>query len=166
MSKVFRQALIGARYGLLDQTSMDPRPDYFASFLWKRLMGPYVVSNILKQEENRRLRVYQHNDGISPISKRTLLAINISRKSRSTLAVEAAQQTRNTRQVLLSGEGSFDSRTLLVNGVRASDDLVFNWNKKTTRDKYHLQANPLHSRSHKLITIRIPPLSALFLRLE
>ncbi|MGA2612961.1 MAG: hypothetical protein ABSG38_05870 [Spirochaetia bacterium] len=39
---MFRQSLVGSDYGLLDQNSFAPRPDYYASFLWKRLMGNRV----------------------------------------------------------------------------------------------------------------------------
>lgn len=42
VSRVFRQSLVGSDYGLLDQNSFAPRPDYYASFLWKRLMGNRV----------------------------------------------------------------------------------------------------------------------------
>jgi hypothetical protein len=39
-----RQALAGARYGLLDAArDYEPRPDYYALLLWARLMGPTVL---------------------------------------------------------------------------------------------------------------------------
>lgn len=37
--KQIRQSFIGSDYGLLDYKTMQPKPDYFASLLWKRLMG-------------------------------------------------------------------------------------------------------------------------------
>ncbi|HZA50081.1 MAG TPA: hypothetical protein VE549_05020, partial [Myxococcaceae bacterium] len=36
---VVRQTLIGSDYGLLDDRTLEPRPDYWASVLWKRVMG-------------------------------------------------------------------------------------------------------------------------------
>ncbi|HEX8950204.1 MAG TPA: glycoside hydrolase, partial [Polyangia bacterium] len=41
---VVRQSLSGADYGLLREPSLDPRPDYFASLLWRRLMGRRVLA--------------------------------------------------------------------------------------------------------------------------
>src|SRR5919201_613535 len=41
---VFRQTLVGSDYGLLDDQTLDPRPDYWASILWKRVMGTKVLS--------------------------------------------------------------------------------------------------------------------------
>jgi heparanase 1 len=40
---VVRQSLTGANYGLLDEPTLDPRPDYFTSVLWKRLVGTRVL---------------------------------------------------------------------------------------------------------------------------
>jgi hypothetical protein len=37
---VVRQTLSGGTYGLLTQDKLDPNPDYWASLLWRRLMGP------------------------------------------------------------------------------------------------------------------------------
>jgi heparanase 1 len=40
---VVRQALVGADYGLIDEVTYGPRPDYWVSVLWKRLMGARVL---------------------------------------------------------------------------------------------------------------------------
>ncbi len=40
---VIRQTLSGSNYGLLDDVTLEPRPDYWATLLWKRLMGPTVL---------------------------------------------------------------------------------------------------------------------------
>jgi hypothetical protein len=40
---VVRQDLVGADYGLLDDQSLAPRPDYWTSWLWKNLMGEIVL---------------------------------------------------------------------------------------------------------------------------
>lgn len=39
---VVRQTLIGSTYGLIDDATLQPNPDYWASVLWKRLMGTTV----------------------------------------------------------------------------------------------------------------------------
>lgn len=41
---VVRQALEGGTYGLLEQGTLRPNPDYWASLLWRRLMGERQLS--------------------------------------------------------------------------------------------------------------------------
>lgn len=168
VSKVFRQALVGARYGLLDQDSMDPRPDYFASFLWKRLMGRFVLPVSAEAAADRKLRLYVHADGAGAASARTVLAINLNRKTALGLRIETSGATKRTDRYLLQGDGAFASRTVLVNGVRAGDDLAFDWKKKGTRHKYRLAAPSGGSSASGpgSVETELPPLSALFLRLE
>lgn len=70
---VVRQTLTGSDYGLLDEETLAPRPDYWNSLLWKRLMGSEVLA--VRVVGSDRLRVYAHRaasgGGIS------LLAINL-----------------------------------------------------------------------------------------
>src|SRR5207248_10579412 len=40
---VIRQTLAGSSYGLLDEATLEPRPDYWASVVWKRQMGAEVL---------------------------------------------------------------------------------------------------------------------------
>jgi heparanase 1 len=54
---VVRQSLSGADYGLLSEPALEPRPDYFASLLWRRLMGPRALAVTFKR---RLLRAYAH----------------------------------------------------------------------------------------------------------
>ncbi len=54
---VIRQTLSGSDYGLLDDTTLTPRPDYWASVLWKRLMGPVVLD---ATSGTPLLRAYAH----------------------------------------------------------------------------------------------------------
>ncbi|MFN7956552.1 MAG: hypothetical protein U0610_32900 [bacterium] len=41
---VVRQTLSGSDYGLIDDATLEPNPDYWASLLWRRLMGTRVLS--------------------------------------------------------------------------------------------------------------------------
>ena len=43
-SYVFRHTLSGADYGLIDDATLTPRPDYWTSVLWKRLIGTGVLA--------------------------------------------------------------------------------------------------------------------------
>ena len=41
-----RQALVGGNYGLVSHETLDPNPDYWASYVWKRLVGTRAVGPI------------------------------------------------------------------------------------------------------------------------
>lgn len=56
---VVRQTLSGSDYGLIDEASQQPRPDYFASLLWRRLMGTRVLGATTEAADSK-LRVYAH----------------------------------------------------------------------------------------------------------
>ncbi|HJL20389.1 MAG TPA: hypothetical protein RMH99_32275 [Sandaracinaceae bacterium LLY-WYZ-13_1] len=54
---VVRQTLSGGTYGLLDDASLDPRPDYWTSVLWRRTMGTRVLA---ASTEDPALMAYAH----------------------------------------------------------------------------------------------------------
>ena len=75
VSVVFHNTLASSEYGLLDQNTFTPRPNYWAALLWRRLMGSTVLNAGPLQPG---LHIYaqclrNHTDGV------TLLAINLSR---------------------------------------------------------------------------------------
>jgi hypothetical protein len=41
---VFHNTLASSEYGLLDQNTFEPRPNYWAALLWRRLMGSTVLN--------------------------------------------------------------------------------------------------------------------------
>lgn len=73
---VVRQTLVGSDYGLLDPQTLAPRPDYWASLLWKQLMGTEVLA-VQPVPGNPHLRVYAHchADGSGRVA---LLAVNLA----------------------------------------------------------------------------------------
>lgn len=42
-SVIINHDLVGGRFGMLQEKTFDPRPDYWAAFLWRRFMGPVVL---------------------------------------------------------------------------------------------------------------------------
>lgn len=40
---IFHQTLTGSDYGLLDESTFRPKPNYWAALLWRRLVGPVVL---------------------------------------------------------------------------------------------------------------------------
>ncbi len=55
---VVRQTLSGSNYGMIDDASLAPRPDYWNSLLWKRLMGPDVYGVTVSGDNSSHLRAY------------------------------------------------------------------------------------------------------------
>jgi len=85
---VIRNTLAASDYGLLDQKTFEPRPNYWAALLWRRLMGTTVLDPGVEIAEGRH--VYAHclrgsSGGV------TLLVIN---NSRTETAIEVPLESR------------------------------------------------------------------------
>ncbi|KAJ7556885.1 hypothetical protein O6H91_05G103100 [Diphasiastrum complanatum] len=72
-----RQALVTGYYSLLDNTTFQPNPDYYAALLWKQVMGRTVLSVAKPNETDTSLRVYAHCSK-QQTNSITLLLINLS----------------------------------------------------------------------------------------
>jgi heparanase len=74
---VVRQSLTGANYGLLAEPSLDPRPDYFTSVLWKRLVGPRVLD--VAPPARPTVRAYAHcaMSAAAPPGAVTVVLVNL-----------------------------------------------------------------------------------------
>jgi heparanase 1 len=89
---IVRQALTGADYGLLDEATLDPRPDYFASVLWRKLMGTKVLAATV--DKSPSVRAYAHcaaadAPGAVP-GALTVVAINLDDTQPVTLQLDGA----------------------------------------------------------------------------
>lgn len=146
VDKVFRQSLIGARYGLLDQKTWAPRPDFWASFLWSKLMGTEVYPQPFQTDP--RVRVYLHSNADGRHA--CLLVLNLHQRKTISL------QWRHRPHGLwcLTGDRGLRSKVLLVNGVPASEALIDDWGKKRLKRAYGVGSLDR--------TNRLPPLSATF----
>lgn len=84
---VMRNTLASSDYGLLDQHTFDPRPDYWAALLWKRTMGTVVLDPRASGDPN--LRIYAHcmkgsRGGVA------VLALNTDREKTQAIRLPAA----------------------------------------------------------------------------
>jgi len=68
--------LVASAYGLLDDKTLEPKPNYWAALLWRRLMGPTVLESGVPIREG--LHLYAHCLRGTPGGV-ALLAINNSR---------------------------------------------------------------------------------------
>ncbi|MBR0850585.1 hypothetical protein JQ543_22785 [Bradyrhizobium diazoefficiens] len=115
---VMHNTLAASDYGLLDERTFRPRPNYWAALLWHRLMGMTVLDTGIATSPG--LHAYAH---CHPATKGTasMLLINISQQgSRAvTLAAPADRYTLGARR-LPSTSVQLNGLTLTLTG---SDDL-------------------------------------------
>ena len=106
LSIVFHNTLAASDYALIDDVTWEPRPNYWAALLWRRLMGKVVLDAGPNQGD---LHLYAHCQRGRPGGV-TIVAVNLSRSTpvHSTLPV-AAQQYRLTADEL-------ESRSVRLNG--------------------------------------------------
>jgi hypothetical protein len=112
---VMHNTLASSDYGLLNEDTLEPRPDYWAALLWKRTMGPAVLDPGVR--ENHGLRIYaqcmkDHPGGV------TLLALNTDAQREHALGIPLA----GDRYTLTAPD--LASPTVLLNGaeLRAAED--------------------------------------------
>jgi len=105
---VMHNTLASSDYGLLNEETSEPRPDYWAALLWKRTMGTVVLDS--GATGGPSLRVYAecmkgHKGGV------TLLAMNIDPTQEQTLTIPLSAD----RYTLTAPD--LASTTVLLNGV-------------------------------------------------
>jgi len=105
--------LASSDYGLLDENTFAPRPNYWAALLWRRLMGVTVLDPQISPTAN--LYVYahclrNHSGGVA------LLAVNADEHQihEITLASEAERYTLTAKQ-LQDREVQLNGKTLQLN---------------------------------------------------
>jgi Glycosyl hydrolase family 79, N-terminal domain len=86
---VMHNTLAASDYGLLDERTQTPRPNYWGALLWRRLMGATVLDSALPIEQG--LHVYAHcqrgkSGGV------TVLVINTDRIASRSLTITSASE--------------------------------------------------------------------------
>ncbi|XP_023839408.1 heparanase isoform X2 [Salvelinus sp. IW2-2015] len=156
---LIRQVLIGSgTYHLVDE-NLDPLPDYWLSVLYKRLVGPEVLSieafSILGK--TKRVRVYLHCTNKKSTSYKsgavTLFALNLSKgPARISVPVTISNSTAEAfvLQSEQPGEEGLYSKSVKLNGevLKMVDD----------RTLPSLQGTPLPAGEH----LRLPGYSFAF----
>ncbi|MCL4354786.1 hypothetical protein M1349_04975 [Patescibacteria group bacterium] len=113
---VVRQDLVGSDYSLLDEETLNPRPDFWVSLLWKKLMGTNVFG-VRISTDNDYIRVYAHSVnqklGYSQDSI-TIVCINLQNKKnelyindlcvKKALVYELTAEKLDSKSVMLNGE--------------------------------------------------------------
>jgi hypothetical protein len=107
---MIRQTLSGSDYGLIDDATLRPNPDYWAALLWRRLTGTAILRPVARHVPTR-LKVYAACARTGRGS--TLLALNLDRRRSATLSLagggsrlevyRVTARTLGAREVLLNG---------------------------------------------------------------
>jgi heparanase 1 len=113
-----RQTLSGSNYGILDDVTLDPRPDYWASVLWRRLMGQRVL-DVGRTEASELVRVYAHCSYERP-GAITVLAINLD--AENSVRIELEGVASGGKELYLLSSDALDSHDLILNGTLLRDE--------------------------------------------
>ncbi len=105
---IFHNTLASSDYGFLQHGTFEPRPNYFASVLWNRLMGTTVYDASNTKLENAKLYCHSRRDGNEGLA---YLIINQSLEEPLTVNVE-----KDFTVYTLTGDGSMRSQTVCLNG--------------------------------------------------
>ena len=108
---VIHNTLAASDYGLLDQKTLKPRPNYWGALLWRRLMGTTILESGVEIAEGRH--VYAHCRRGAPGGV-TLLVIN---NSRTETTIEMPLESRRytlSAEPLRSGDVELNGVTLKV----------------------------------------------------
>jgi heparanase len=104
---IFHNTLASSEYGLLDQTSFEPRPNYWAALIWRQLVGTTVLD---PGDSEAGLHLYAHCLRGHPGGV-VVLAINTSRAESHSIKLPLAgerysltSERLEDRNVKLNGE--------------------------------------------------------------
>ncbi len=121
---VVRQTLSGSDYGLINDQTLKPNPDYWNSVLWKRLMGEKVMPVKLSNDSETHLMAYAHcsaQPAKAPKGSVTVLLLNVHRKESVRVSFENLKGNMHVYAVTADG---LQAKTLKLNGetlVEGSD---------------------------------------------
>jgi hypothetical protein len=139
---VMHNTLNASEYALLDQATHDPRPNYWAAFLWSRFMGTKVYA---ADALASGVDVFVHNNKNTSNGKAVLI-INTNDTDFSFSSPEKGEQYLLTADEMLSKTVKLNGEVLTLN----ADDTIPDVKGKT------VEAG----------TVQLPPHSIMFLLLE
>jgi hypothetical protein len=105
---VMHNTLASSDYGLLDEETLEPRPNYWAAWLWKRTMGTRVLDPGIAPTPNLRVFAHCMKDSRGGVS---ILVLNLDEKREQTVQLPLTGERYTLSAPALS------SKEVLLNGV-------------------------------------------------
>ena len=102
---VMHNTLAASDYGLLNEDTLDPRPDYWAGLLWKRTMGTVVLDPGTPKSQSLRVFAHCSKEGKGGV---TLVALNTDAEHEQALALPSSYS-----KLVLTAPGLMSSNVLL-----------------------------------------------------
>ena len=112
---VMHNTLVGSDYGLLDEATFKPRPNYWAALLWRKFMGNVVLDAGIPIQQG--LHVYAHCQRQNPGSVVLLVINNDPRGSRELLLANSLARFTLDAATLQDG-------AVRMNGTVLSEDAL------------------------------------------
>lgn len=105
---VMHNTLVASDYAMIDEDTLEPRPNYWAALLWRRLMGTVVLD--AGEQPNPYTYVYAHCLRGTPGGV-AVIALNTHREASSQITFSGIAE-----RYTLSAEDSLETKTVLLNG--------------------------------------------------
>ncbi|MFW6050690.1 MAG: hypothetical protein ACODAU_05920 [Myxococcota bacterium] len=109
----FHNTLSGGDYGLIDEETLEPAPNYWAAIVWHRLMGERVLT-FDDSPPSPTARVYAHCTKDGPPGAVTVLAVNLDRSE--PMRMEVAVSPGDAVQLYEMSAPDLLSPTVRLNG--------------------------------------------------
>jgi hypothetical protein len=87
VTTVMHNTLVASDYGLLSETTLEPKPNYWAALLWKRTMGTTVLNPGTPKDASLRIYAQCMNGKKGGV---TLLALNTDKKNGQVITLPIA----------------------------------------------------------------------------
>ena len=97
---VMHNTLAASDYGLIDEKTLTPRPNYWAALLWHNLMGTTVLDAGASAEPQMKVFAQCTRDGHGEV---TLLAMNLDKTQPQTIALAEKAQRYSLSSTSLQG---------------------------------------------------------------
>ena len=110
---VIRQTLSGGDYGLIDEASLTPNPDYWASLLWRQNMGTSVLDASVNVSD-APVQAYAHCLRGSASGGIAIALVNEHPSQTTTVSLP---QYKGTAGLFVVKAANPQSRTITINGV-------------------------------------------------
>ena len=110
---VIRQSFYGGHYGMLDAISLDPLPDYWSAFLFKKLVGRFLLSHQSFNDGYLRIFTYCAQNSSTQL---VIMAVNFDLEDEAILQVKKFSDNLVEKFILTAPKNNLRSKLVLLNG--------------------------------------------------